>query len=142
MRTQNLTQIVARSVISVQACPMRKTSEIIWQDAQHQVLFEILDLLKEPTADRQVLQRLEEYTQTHFALEEQYMERLGYPGRIEHMQAHARFRKEISELLEGNQELDVIFRELISTFLTEWLTRHVFGIDKKLEDFILQSPTK
>ena len=49
---------------------MRKTSEIIWQDAQHQVLFEILDLLTEPTADRQVLQRLEDYIQTHFALEE------------------------------------------------------------------------
>ena len=142
MRTQNLTQIVARSEFSVHAYSMRKTSEIIWQDAQHQVLFEILDLLKEPTADTQVLHRLEDYTRTHFELEEQYMERLGYPDRIEHMQAHARFRKEISELLEGNQELDAIFRDIISTFLTEWLTRHVFGIDKKLEDFILQSPAK
>lgn len=121
---------------------MRKTSEIIWQDAQHQVLFEILDLLKEPTADRQVLCRLEGYTVTHFALEEQYMLELDYPGRIEHMQAHARFRKEITELLAGNQELDVLFRDIISTFLTEWLTRHVFGIDKELEEFILQSPAK
>ena len=121
---------------------MRKTSEIIWQDAQHQMLFEILDLLKEPTADRQVLHRLEEYTRTHFELEEQYMQQLGYPGRIEHMQAHARFRTEISDLLESKQELDAIFREIISTFLTEWLTRHVFGIDKELEEFILQSPAK
>jgi len=121
---------------------MRKTSEIIWQDAQHQVLFEILDQLKEPTAGRRVLYRLEEYTRTHFELEEQYMKELGYPGRIEHMQAHDRFRKEISDLLEGNQELDAIFREIISTFLTEWLTRHVFGIDKKLEEFILRSPAK
>jgi hemerythrin len=142
IRPENLTQIVARCVLGVQACPMRKTSKIIWQDAQHQVLFEILDLLKEPTADRQVLHRLEEYTRTHFALEEQYMQELGYPGRIEHMQSHARFRKEISELLEDEQELDAIFREIIATFLTEWLTRHVFGIDKKLEEFILQSPAK
>jgi hemerythrin len=125
LRTQNLTQVVAQSEFSVHAYPMRKTSEIIWQDAQHQVLFEILDLLKEPTADSQVLHRLEDYTRTHFELEE-----------------HARFRKEISELLEGNQELDAVFREIISTFLTEWLTRHVFGIDKKLEDFILQAPAK
>jgi hemerythrin len=28
------------------------------------------------------------------------------------------------------------FREIIATFLTEWLTRHVFGIDKELETFI------
>ena len=121
---------------------MRKTSELIWQDAQHQVLFEILDQLKEPTAGRPVLERLEEYTRNHFALEEQYMLELGYPGRIEHMQAHARFRREITTLLAGNQEIDAMFREIISTFLTEWLTRHVFGIDKKLEEFILQSPAK
>jgi len=121
---------------------MRKTSDIIWQDAQHQVLFKILDMLREPTAGRQVLRQLEDYTLTHFALEEQYMKELGYPGRIEHMQAHARFRKEITELLESQQELDAVFREIISTFLTEWLTRHVFGIDKELEEFILQSSAK
>lgn len=121
---------------------MRKTSDIIWQDAQHQVLFEILDLLKEPNSDREVLLRLQDYTVNHFALEEQYMLELDYPGRIEHMQAHARFRREISELLKGDPELDDMFREIISTFLTEWLTRHVFGIDKKLEEFILQSPAK
>ena len=35
-----------------------------------------------------------------------------------------------------------IFMEIIATFLTEWLTRHVFGIDKKLEDYILHSSAK
>jgi hemerythrin len=35
-----------------------------------------------------------------------------------------------------------MFREIISTFLTEWLTRHVFGIDKELEDFIMQADAK
>jgi len=121
---------------------MRKTSEIIWQDAQHQVLFEILDLLREPTADRQVLCRLEDYTDYHFKLEEQYMLELNYPGRREHIQAHERFRREITQLLQVEEEPDAVFREIISTFLTEWLTRHVFGIDKKLEDFILQSDLK
>jgi hemerythrin len=121
---------------------MRKTSAIIWQDAQHQVLFEILDLIKQPTADRQLLCRLEDYTDNHFALEEQYMRELDYPGRIEHMQAHARFRKEISQLLQEGEEPDALFRELIATFLTEWLTLHVFGIDKELEAFILQSSVK
>ena len=31
---------------------MRKTSDIIWQDAQHQVLFDILDMIREPGAGR------------------------------------------------------------------------------------------
>ena len=121
---------------------MRKTSAIIWQDAQHQVLFEILDMLKEPTADREVLCKLEEYTEYHFALEEEYMLQLDYPGRAAHMQSHEQFRKELSQLVRGDQEPDAQFRDIIATFLTEWLTRHVFGIDKELEDFIRKSPAK
>jgi hemerythrin len=121
---------------------MRKTSNIIWQDAQHQVLFEILDLIKDPAADRQVICKLEDYTEYHFALEEQYMLKLEYPGREEHVQSHDRFRQEISQLLQQGQEPDALFREIIATFLTEWLTRHVFGIDKQLEDYIMQSNYK
>lgn len=121
---------------------MRKTSDIIWQDAQHQVLFEILDLLKEPNANREVICKLEDYTEYHFALEEQYMAELEYPGREDHVKAHDRFRQEIAQLLQEGQEPDAMFRELIATFLTEWLTRHVFGIDKLLEDYIMQSSAK
>jgi hemerythrin len=121
---------------------MRKTSALIWQDAQHQVLFEILDLIKLPNADREVLCRLKDYADSHFAMEEQYMRELDFPGRVEHMQAHARFRREIAELVDGGEELDDLFREIVATFLTQWLTLHVFGIDKVLEEFILQSPAK
>lgn len=121
---------------------MRKTSDIIWQDTQHQVLFEILDLIRQPHADRQVLLQLEDYASYHFALEEMYMRVLDYPGRIEHMQSHARFRNEIAELLQDERDFDDPFGEVIAMFLTEWLTRHVFGIDKELEKFILNSPVK
>ena len=137
-----MTQIVAQSAIRVQAYRMRKTSAIIWQDAQHQVLFEILDLLKEPTADREVLYKLEAYTEYHFALEEQYMRELDYPGRLAHEKSHEKFRREIAELVQVEQEPDAQFRDIIATFLTEWLTRHVFGVDKELEDFILRSSSK
>ncbi len=121
---------------------MRKTSELIWQDAQHQALFEILDLINVPGSDREVVRRLEDYTENHFAIEERYMELLGFPGREEHIEAHDRFRKEIGELVRREGEFDDVFREIVATFLTQWLTRHVFGIDKKLEDFILASDAK
>lgn len=119
---------------------MRKTSELIWQDAQHQVLFEILDDIRETASGPEVMRRLRQYTETHFALEEQYMTLLEFPGLESHKQAHDRFRTEIDSLL--GQEHDAQFRDIISTYLTEWLTRHVFGIDKELEAFILQSPAK
>ena len=120
---------------------MRKTSEIIWQDAQHQVLFEILDVIKEPGADPRILEKLRDYTENHFVLEEKYMEELDYPGLEEHVESHNRFRTEIDQLLsEGTP--DPMFMDLVATFLTEWLKRHVFGIDKELEDFILESDAK
>lgn len=117
---------------------MRVTSDVLWQDVQHQVLFEILDEIRQPGADGRVIQRLRDYTETHFTLEEQYMEKLGYPDREAHRQAHDSFRREIDEVLDSG-DCDALFRDIISTFLTEWLTRHVFGVDKKLEKFLLQS---
>ena len=118
---------------------MRKTSDIIWQDAQHQVLFEILDLIKDGGCDSQVLFKLKDYTENHFALEELYMAQLEFPGRDAHIESHNRFREEIDQLLGQEDQLDDQFRDIISTYLTEWLTRHVFGVDKELEDFILHS---
>ncbi|GAB5451503.1 MAG: hypothetical protein Hals2KO_18310 [Halioglobus sp.] len=120
---------------------MRKTSDILWQDAQHQVLFDILDQIKQPDADVTVLLRLKEYTESHFALEELYMTRLNYPYLAEHVEAHQRFRGEILELLDRGEEFDEVYRQLTATFLTEWLKRHVFGTDKKLEAFLLASET-
>ena len=116
---------------------MRKTSDILWQDAQHQVLFEILDQIADPASGSEVVERLRTYTETHFALEEQYMDALDYPEREAHIRAHDRFREEINGLLAGGEEPDALFRDIVSTFLREWLTRHVFGIDKKLESFLL-----
>ncbi len=121
---------------------MRKTSDIIWQDVQHQVLFEILDLIREPGADVEVLRRLQQYTEHHFAMEERYMELLDYPDREAHRRAHDRFRREISSLLQPGVKIDDQLGELVSTYLSEWLKLHVFGVDKQLEDFIMESPSK
>ena len=120
------------------ALRMRKTSDILWQDAQHQVLFEILDLIRDPEADERVIEHLRDYTENHFSLEERYMRELCYPGLDAHLSAHNRFRQEIEEILAAGQ-CDAQFRIIIGTFLTEWLTRHVFGIDKELESFLLKA---
>jgi hemerythrin len=118
---------------------MRKTSDIIWQDTQHQLLFKILEDIREPGSEAAVLHKLQDYIDSHFSLEERYMEVLNYPGREAHVQAHDRFRNEIERLLSDDAPYDDLFRDIIATFLTEWLTRHVFGIDKELEAFLLRS---
>ena len=121
---------------------MQKTRELIWQDAQHQVLFQILDDIREPGAGPEILERLRLYTETHFSLEERYMELLDFPGREAHCRAHDQFRDEIRQAMAPGHKTDAVFMGIISTYLTEWLTRHVLGIDRELEAFILASPNK
>lgn len=120
---------------------MKKTSAILWQDAQHQVLFEILELIAKPEAGAEVLSQLHAYSENHFALEEHYMLAMDYPQAAAHIQAHDQFRVEIGSLLELRED-DPEFRAVVSTFLTEWLKRHVLGVDKELEAFILASDVK
>ena len=121
---------------------MQKTSEVIWQDTQHQMLFALLDEIAEEQSSHSVLHQLKYYAESHFALEEKYMLLLEYPGYSEHLQAHDKFREQLTVMLENPESHDHSSRQLISTFLTEWLKRHVFGIDKKLEDFIFSSDAR
>ena len=118
---------------------MQKTSEVVWQDAQHQVLFQLLDEVAESGSAADIVERLKYYAESHFALEEEYMRLLDYPGREAHVRAHDRFREELAEMAASLESHDDVSRQLISTFLREWLTRHIFGIDKELEAFLLAS---
>lgn len=121
---------------------MKKTSELIWQDTQHQVLFELIEQLKYSSDSRDIFYKLTNYTENHFAIEETYMRELNFPGIDEHISAHNRFRTELQSIITNPKDLDKQIRETISIFLKEWLTRHVFGIDKDLEEFILNSSSK
>ena len=118
---------------------MAKTSDVIWQDTQHQVLFQLLDQVAQPGSAEDVVERLRFYAESHFALEEEYMRVLEYPGRGAHVRAHDRFREELEGMSVGLRHHDDVSRQLISTFLREWLTRHIFSIDKELEDFLMSS---
>jgi len=121
---------------------MKKTSDLIWQDTQHQELFKLIDLLKSESLSSDIFRRLDNYAENHFLLEEEYMSLLNYPDIENHIQAHNSFRKELSELVRTNSELDKETKKSISLFLSEWLTRHILRVDKKLEQFVLESEYK
>ena len=121
---------------------MQKTSDIIWQDTQHQVLFELIEKIKEVPFDPDILTRLKLYAEHHFSLEETYMQQLGYPQRDEHIEAHDRFREELAAMLETDPSMHVALQVSLSDFLYKWLKLHVLGIDKELEDFVMKSSAK
>ena len=121
---------------------MIKTSDLIWQDTQHQMLFKIIDEIKLEPFDPLVFTRLQTYAEQHFLLEETYMAKLGYPGMIAHIKAHNRFREELEGMIQSPITINRRVQDSLSLFLCEWLKLHVMGIDKKLEAFILESESK
>ena len=121
---------------------MEKTSDIIWQDSQHQILFDLIDRIKEVPFDPEIIVRLRLYAENHFVLEEIYMEKLEYPEAEQHRKAHNRFREELNALAEIEPDSSNDLQIALSDFLYKWLKMHVMGIDKKLEDFVMRSNAK
>ena len=121
---------------------MQKTSDIIWQDTQHQVLFTLIARIKEVPFDPDILTELKLYAEHHFTLEETYMMALDYPLKDEHIEAHDRFREELTAMLETDPSMHIALQISLSDFLYKWLKLHVLGIDKELEDFVLKSSAK
>ena len=121
---------------------MQKTSDLIWQDTQHQVLFELIERIKAVPFDPNILDRLRLYAEHHFILEETYMRELGYPHIQAHLDAHNRFREELMAMMETDPSMHESLQVSLSDFLHKWLKLHVLGIDKQLEAFILDSDHK
>lgn len=117
------------------------TSQLIWQETQRQRLFELLDALAGDAELGEVLAELHRYVEEHFALEEAYMEALAFPEWAPHFRAHGKFRAQLAKMDASNMN-DSAVREMTAMFLCEWFTRHIYGIDKVLEAFILASDLK
>ena len=121
---------------------MIKTSELVWQDTQHQILFKLIDEIKVEPFDHEILGKLRLYAEHHFCLEEAYMTKLDYPLATAHIEAHDRFREELTSLVETQGDMDSALQEALHLFLSKWLKLHVFGIDKEFEAFVLSSELK
>src|SRR5210317_871780 len=96
---------------------MKKTSELIWQDKQHQMLMELIDQLDDIEVDDTVFRRLHDYAEHHFMLEEEYMRQLEYPHTREHIAAHDKFRFELNAMMESFYSYDNGFRKALAEFL-------------------------
>jgi hemerythrin len=125
-----------------------KTSELVWQDTQHQELLMLVASLKNsPQVGVEILDKLTDYVTHHFSLEEQYMKVTNFPGSKVHIRAHRSFENKINILKLSPKIIehgfkDDEFRHEISDFLNDWLVKHVFGLDKELEQYVMQSKIK
>ncbi len=106
-------------------------------DEQHKELVDLLNQLHTAIREhhgsvtsRQILDKLADYTRTHFAVEESLMRVSKYPNLIAHKEMHADLIAQVRSL---QQKLDTgesaITFELLH-FLKVWLMRHINETDK------------
>jgi hemerythrin len=111
-------------------------------DEQHKVLVGLVNELHEAivhlhgsSAARDVLNRLTEYTRTHFTVEECLMRILDYPEFPQHKQMHEDLLHQVLELqLKLDSGQATITFELLH-FLKLWLTKHINESDKRFGAF-------
>ncbi len=112
-------------------------------DEQHQELIEILNRLFLAVAEREghkvtlsVLDSLLNYTQTHFAYEENVLREANYSDLDVHVQEHKKLGAELNELVEKYMiEGTQIYFELLR-LLRKWLKKHIQGSDMNYRDVL------
>jgi len=85
-----------------------------------------------------VLDGVIDYTTTHFASEEAFMESKDYPDIEEHKESHRALLKQANSLRENAKQGDRETMNRLLIFLQTWLVGHIVGIDKQYGDHALQ----
>ncbi len=112
-------------------------------DDEHKVLLAIINEMfiivrDQKTVDHLTVEinKLVQYTQEHFADEEEAMEKAGYPALDEHKSIHAKLLKDVTAFKKrvenGEQEVITIFYH----FLRDWLLTHIIEDDMQYKPFL------
>lgn len=115
-------------------------------DEQHRTLVDLLNQLhaairdhKGSAASREILDRLAEYTRTHFLLEESLMRVSHYPGFEIHKQQHEDLINQVKSLQEKIDSGQASISFELLHFLQVWLTKHINESDKRFGKHFLAS---
>ncbi len=112
-------------------------------DSQHQRLFAMVSELDDALAEGKgaavlepVLQRLVDYTLSHFAAEEGLMAKHQFPGLGNHTLEHAQFAKKIALFLDDVRAAKTGVPVALLFFLQGWLKHHILVTDKAYSGFL------
>ncbi len=112
-------------------------------DADHMIILDLINthLSTEINLDtvQFILDQLNEYTTEHFDLEEEHMDRIGYPNLADHQRKHIEMKSHLdfirNQVTAGNT--DTI--ELTTTFLNDWWDNHILIEDMAYKHFELET---
>ena len=112
-------------------------------DAQHQRLFALAAELHAAMAQgkgkavlEQSLARLVDYTKTHFAAEEQFMQKYQFPESGAHKVQHDQLTAQVLDFQKKFQSGETGMSINLMVFLKNWLERHILGSDLQYSAYI------
>jgi len=76
-----------------------------------------------------------EYAKAHFRIEEEYLEKIGYPGLADQKREHATFMAEVLATFEKYKKGEAMPLHLVN-FLKKWLLNHIAVSDKKYAAYL------
>jgi hemerythrin len=76
------------------------------------------------------------YVRTHFATEEEIMQKAAYPGYVEHKKMHDAFVKEVGQQIALFENEDNPDPAGFVKYLMDWVLRHIAVADKKYMPYI------
>ena len=107
-------------------------------DAQHRVLVDLLNEIHEAIQQgrtievtKGIVERLDEYTRVHFAVEESLMRILHYPDYERHKEEHDKLIAQLTDLHSKLEKGKGAIGFELAFFLKSWLTKHIMEGDKR-----------
>jgi hemerythrin len=79
----------------------------------------------------EVLKAVIDYTQSHFANEEQYMQRAGYADFAIHKAQHVQLTTQVNQMMMDLQDKKLALSLNLLSFMKQWLTKHILLCDMK-----------
>jgi methyl-accepting chemotaxis protein len=83
-----------------------------------------------------ILDRLADYTVTHFATEEKLFAKYGYPEEKAHVELHRKLVAQVVDIQKKFKSGDAMISMELMSFLKDWLVKHIQGTDKKYSSFL------
>ena len=108
-----------------------------WIEHYNEVV-EAIESNKDKAHIAKTLGFLSDYTNTHFAAEEDYMEKSQYPELQEHKAKHAALRQTVADLIQDFDEEGVTsaLAVAVETLLGNWLIQHIQQVDQLFGKFM------
>ncbi|MEI2770611.1 MAG: bacteriohemerythrin [Candidatus Competibacter sp.] len=107
-------------------------------DSQHKILVNLLNEIHEAIqqgctleATRDIINRLDEYTRVHFAVEESLMRILHYPDYERHKEEHDQLAARLAGMREKLNDGKATLGFELAQLLKNWLTKHIMEVDQR-----------